>query len=125
MRTLRWSARISNRSWAESFRAAFRERAGRQHRTPELRSLAYHRVLAPRLRRPTIDAAQRKLGRWRQDGRVDPRHAEASEEIFAMPMAEIRQAITADDERGRDLRQNSSLAGLLSEPERRKILEKV
>ena len=42
-----------------------------------------------------------------------------------MPMAEIRQAITADDERGRDLRQNSSLAGLLSEPERRKILEKV
>lgn len=95
------------------------------HRTPELRSLAYHRAIAPRLRRPMIDDAQRKLRRWRDGGRVDPRHAEAWEEVFAMPMAEIRKAITADDERGRELRQNSPLAGLLSEPERRKILEKV
>lgn len=95
------------------------------HRTPELRSLAYHRVLAPRLRRPMIDTAQRKLRRWQEDGRIDPRHAQAWEEIFAMPMAEIRKAITADDQHGRDLRQNSPLAGLLSEPERRKILEKI
>lgn len=95
------------------------------HRSAELRSLAYHRAIAPRLRRPTIDEAQRKLRRWKEDGRVDPRHAGAWEEVFAMPMSEIRKAITADDERGRDLRQNSPLAGLLSEPERRKILEKV
>jgi hypothetical protein len=95
------------------------------HRAPELRSLAYHRVLAPRLRRPMIDEAQRKLQRWQEDGRIDPRHAQAWEEVFAMPMDEIRKAITADDERGRDLRQNSPLAGLLSEPERRKILEKI
>jgi len=72
-----------------------------------------------------IDDAQRKLKRWRDGGKVNPRHAETWEEVFAMPMAEIRKAITADDERGRDLRQNSPLAGLLSEPERRKILEKV
>lgn len=95
------------------------------HRTPELRSLAYHRVLAPRLRRPMIDAAQRKLRRWQEDGRIDSRHAQAWEEIFEKPMAEIRKAITTDDQHGRDLRQNSPLAGLLSEPERRKILEKV
>lgn len=95
------------------------------HRTPELRSLAYHRALAPRLRRPMIDAAQRKLRRWKEDGRVDPRYAQAWEDVFAMPMAEIRKTITVDNERGRDLRQNSPLAGLLSEPERRKILEKV
>jgi hypothetical protein len=95
------------------------------HRAPELRSLAYHRALAPRLRRPMIDAAQRKLRRWKEDGKVDPRYVRAWEDIFAMPMAEIRKAITADDERGRDLRQNSPLAGLLSEPERRKILEAV
>lgn len=95
------------------------------HRTPELRSLAYHRAIAPQLRRPTIDEAQRKLRRWREDGRVDPRYAQLWEDVFAMPMAEIRKAITADDERGRDLRQNSPLAGLLSEPERRKILDTV
>jgi hypothetical protein len=72
-----------------------------------------------------IDEAQRKLRRWRDEGRIDSRYAQRWEDIFAMPMAEIRKAITADDERGRDLRQNSPLAGLLSEPERRKILETV
>jgi hypothetical protein len=95
------------------------------HRAPELRSLAYHRALAPRLRRPMIDEAQRKLRRWKEDGKLDPRYAQLWEDVFAMPMADIRRAITADDERGRDLRQNSPLAGLLSEPERRKILETV
>jgi hypothetical protein len=95
----------------------------RPHRTPELRSLAYHRALAPRLRRPAVEEAQRKLRRWRDEGKIDPRHAEAWEEVFVLPMAKIREAITADDQRGRDLRQNSPLAGLLSEPERRKILE--
>jgi hypothetical protein len=96
-----------------------------RHRSAELRSLAYHRAVARRLRRPTIDEAQRKLARWVRSGRIDPRHAESWEEVFALPMAEIRKVIGADDQRGRDLRQNSPLAGLLSEPERRKILEEV
>lgn len=95
------------------------------HRLPELRSLAYHRAIAPRLRRPMIDEAERKLRRWQEEGRIDPRNARAWEEVFAMPMDQIRKAIVADDERGRDLRQNSPLAGLLSEPERRRIFEKV
>jgi hypothetical protein len=95
------------------------------HRDPERRSLAYHRAIAPRLRRPTVEEARRRLRRWREDGRIDPRHAQAWEEVLALPMARIREAIAADDERGRDLRQNSPLAGLLSEPERRRILEAV
>jgi hypothetical protein len=97
--------------------------SSKPHRTAELRGLAYHRALAPRLRRQAVEEAQRKLRRWRDEGKVDPRHAEAWEEVFALPMTKIREAITTDDERGRDLRQNSPLAGLLSEPERRKILE--
>ena len=105
-------------------RAASRRRSD-SHRAPELRSLAYHRAIAPRLRRATIHEAQRKLERWAEEGKVDPRYAQLWEDVFAMPMTEIRKAITADDECGRDLRQNSPLAGLLSEPERRKILEKV
>jgi hypothetical protein len=120
---------IEARSRAERMRpratvARSRDRSG-PHRPPELRSLAYHRALAPRLRRPMIDEAQRKLGRWKEDGRLDPRYARLWEDVFAMSMADIRKAITADDERGRDLRQNSPLAGLLSEPERRKILEMI
>jgi hypothetical protein len=95
------------------------------HRRQELRSLAYHRALAPQLSRPMVDEAQRKLGRWRSDGRIAPRYAEAWDSLFAMPMAEIRRVISADDARGRDLRQSSPLGGMLSEPERRKILEMV
>ncbi len=72
-----------------------------------------------------VDEAQRKLARWMRDGRIDPHYAEAWESVFAMPVTEIRKVIAADDVRGRDLRQNSPLAGLLSEPERRRILEMV
>lgn len=93
------------------------------HLTSELRGLAYHQALAPRLRRSMVDEAQRKLRRWQQEGKVDPRRAEAWEEVFALPMPALREAITADDQRGRDLRQSSPLAGLLSEPERRKALQ--
>lgn len=101
------------------------QRSSDPHRGPELRSLAYHRALAPRLRRPMVNEARRKLGRWTTEGRIHPRYAQLWEEVFALPMPEIRKVMTADDERGRDLRQNSPFAGLLSEPERRKILERV
>jgi hypothetical protein len=96
-----------------------------RHRTSELRALAYHRALAPRLRRPMINDAMRRLERWRREGRIDHRHALEWERLFEKPMAEIRKAISKDDEAGNDLRQNSPLAGLLSEPERRKIHEAV
>lgn len=95
------------------------------HRRQELRSLVYHRALAPQLSRQMVDEAQRKLAQWKRDGRIDPRYAEAWDSVFAMPMANIRKVIGSDDPRGRDLRQNSPLAGLLSEPERRRILEAI
>lgn len=118
---------VEARRRAERERPRISDLHGRSdaHRAPELRSLAYHRVLAPRLRRPMVEEAQRKLGRWLEEGKIDPRYARSWEEVFALPMSEIRKAITADDEQGRDLRQNSPLAGLLSEPERRKLLELV
>jgi hypothetical protein len=96
-----------------------------RHRISDLRGLAYHRVIGPRLRRPMIEEAERKVARWEEDGKMDGRHADAWREVFNLPMKEIRKVIGADDPRGRDLRQNSPLAGLISEPERRKILESV
>jgi hypothetical protein len=96
-----------------------------RHRLSELRGLAYHRALAPRLGRTMIDRARVKLDGWERDGRVDHSHASAWRELLDRPLVEIRAAIGADDARGRDLRQNSPLAGLISEPERRKILESV
>lgn len=95
------------------------------HRVAELRSLAYHRALAPRLRRLTIEEARARLRRWRDEERIDPRYSLAWEEVLVLPMEEIRRVIAADDQRGRDLRQNSPFAGMLSEPERRKILASV
>lgn len=95
------------------------------HRAAELRSLAYHRVVASRLRVPIVDQARRKLLRWRDEGKIDPRYADAWEEVLTLPIEGICEAITADDERGRDLRQNSPFAGVLSEQERRKIMAAV
>jgi hypothetical protein len=120
---------VEARRRAEQMRPPVAAEASRQraepHRAPELRGLAYHRALAPRLRRPMIEEAERKLRRWEEEGRADPRHAQSWREVFALPMPEIRTVVAADDERGRDLRQNSPLAGMLSEPERRKIIETV
>ena len=71
---------------------------------------------------PMIEQAERKLTRWGKSGKVDQRYADAWREVFSRPMTEIRKIISAPDPRGRDLRQNSPLASLISEPERRKIL---
>jgi hypothetical protein len=95
------------------------------HRRAERRALAYHRALRPRLRRSTIDAARHRLWQWQAEGKIDPRYAERWEEVLSRPVAEVRKMIGEDSEDGRDLRQNSPFAGMLSEAERRAILEHV
>jgi hypothetical protein len=115
------AARIAHRNLvtAEELESADR------HRLSDLRGLAYHRAIAPQLRRQAIEEALRKVERWQGDGRMDPRHADAWRQLGRKPLKEIRRIIGTDDSLGRDLRQNSPLAGLLSEAERRKILETV
>lgn len=95
---------------------------GAGHRKAETRSLAYHRALAKRLRRPMVDEAAQKIWQWRRDGRIDPRYADEWEQILQMPIAQIRAVISEDCQRANDLRQNSPFAGMLSEPERRRIV---
>jgi hypothetical protein len=91
------------------------------HDRAERRSLAYHRALARRLRRPMVDDALRQVWKWRDLGRIDPRYADQWEQILGRPLAEIRSVLGEDTPRGRDLRQNSPFAGMLSEAERRRI----
>lgn len=95
------------------------------HRGAELRSLAYHRALARRLRRTMADDALRLIWQWRADGKIDEHHADQWERVLERPLDEIRRVISSDDQRGRDLRQNSPFAGMLSEPERRRILTEI
>ncbi len=85
-------------------------------------SLAYHRALASRLRKANVAEARHRINRWAADGRLDPRWAEAWQQILNGKLDEIRLAISADSQEAQDLRQNSPFAGMLSEPERQKIL---
>ncbi len=95
------------------------------HRRAELRSLAYHRALARRLRRSMVDEARQVVWKWRAQGHIDPRYADEWETLLERPLPEIRTTIAEDSPKMRDLRQNSPFAGMLSEPERRRILSTV
>ena len=97
----------------------------RTHRTPELHGLAYHRLVAERLNAPIVDDAKRRLGRWRENGRIHPHWAEEWERILKMPVPRIAKAISADSKRARELRQTSPFAGLLTQQERRRLARAV
>lgn len=93
------------------------------HGPVDRRGLAYHRALASHLSRRMINEALHRVWKWHAEGKLDPRYAAEWEQVLRRPLAEVRDAITEDSARGRDLRQNSPFAGMLSEPERRRILE--
>jgi len=92
------------------------------HRAPQVRGLAYHRVLARRLTKRMIADARQVLADWELEGRIDPTYATAWRELLAKPAPELRRALAADTPEMADLRQNSPFAGMLSEPERRAAL---
>lgn len=95
------------------------------HRGAELQALAYHRVVADRLDRRLISDARIRLRAWRQSDLIDPRYADAWDEVLARPLADVAKLLRADTQHARDLRQSSPFAGALSEPERRRVLEAV
>jgi hypothetical protein len=95
------------------------------HDRARARGLAYHRVIARRLRRPMVQEARHTLLRWREQGRIDPRYAEQWDELLERPIPEIRRALISEDQVGDNLRQNSPFAGMLSEPERQRTLQLV
>ncbi len=95
------------------------------HDRTRARSLAYHDAIARRLRKPMVDEARHVLFRWRDQGRIDPRYADRWERVLDRPIPEIRRALVDETPDGHDLRQNSPFAGMLSEPERRRIVREV
>ncbi|MHB8533539.1 MAG: MerR family transcriptional regulator [Solirubrobacteraceae bacterium] len=101
-------------------RETARSRSQSGHERPRERSLAYHRALARRLRRPMVQEARHTLLRWREQGRMDSRYADEWQRVLALPLSEIRKALVREDQTSDDLRQNSPFAGMLSEAERRR-----
>lgn len=95
------------------------------HDRAERRNRAYHAAIARQLRKSTVTRALHQVWRWQEEGTIDPRYAEAWEDVLRRPLAEVKRVLTDDSQRARDLRQNSPFAGSLTEPERRKILEKI
>jgi hypothetical protein len=93
------------------------------HRRAQRRSLAYHRIVARRLGRSTADEALYTVRKWRNQGRLQPAYADRWEALLQRPLAEIRDAITEDSPDADDLRQTSPFAGVLSEPERHRLIE--
>jgi hypothetical protein len=69
-----------------------------------------------------VEDARQRLAMWVDDGKIDPSYAQQWAELLEAPLAQIAQAISRNDERARDLRQNSPFAGALSEPERLRVL---
>jgi hypothetical protein len=97
----------------------------RGHERVRARSLAYHRAVAQRLRKPMVQEVRHVLFRWRAQGRIDERYAERWEQLLNQPLPEIRRALVDESQDYDDLRQNSPFAGFLSEPERRRIVREV
>lgn len=93
------------------------------HRLAELRGLAYHRAVARRLDPRAVADARVRLRRWREEGKIDERYATQWEQLLSRPIPRIVELIREDSPSSRDLHQNSPLTGLLSEAERRRVLE--
>jgi excisionase family DNA binding protein len=100
-------------------------RRPRGHRTAELQSLAYHRVIAQRLDDRLIANANRKLTRWRSSNRIHPRWADEWQRLLEKSPSHIARAISADTTKARELRQTSPFAGLLNAQERRLLTRSV
>ena len=97
-------------------------RAATGHHRPELRSLAYHRLVAQRLDDRLVADARRRLRRWEERGRIHPRWARQWRTLLEQPTETIANVLAADTERSRALRQSSPFAGALTEHERRAVL---
>lgn len=95
------------------------------HDRARARTLAYHQEIARRLRIAMVAEARHVLLRWRAEGRIADYYADRWAETLDRPIREIRQALVDTSPEADDLRQTSPFAGLLSEPERRRILDEV
>lgn len=93
------------------------------HRRAELRGLAYHRAVAERLDAGLVADARARLHDWLEEGKIDERHAAQWERVLSQPIPTIARTISGDWHSSRSLRQSSPLTGVLSEPERRRVLE--
>lgn len=96
------------------------------HRTAELRSLAFHRLVAERLDRELLEKARERVEAWLDEhGPVPAPSARAWRQLLKRPAADISAALISDTEEMRDLRQNTPFAGALAPAERWRIIREI
>ncbi len=96
------------------------------HRIPELRSIAFHRLVAERLDEELLATARDRVDGWISGGSpVAPLWAERWREVLSRPLPEIARLLTEDSERMRDLRQVTPFAGAVEPQERWRIIREV
>ena len=95
------------------------------HRKAELRSLAYHRAVARRLNKRILGDAQHRLVRWEREGRIHPTWAAEWHRVLAKSEPQIARVLSSDSVHSRALRQSSPFAGVLTEHERRRVIDGV
>jgi hypothetical protein len=96
------------------------------HRRIEERSLRLHRAVADKLRSDSavLAKARERVERWRLDGPVHPRYAEAWRRVLSLSPEEISERLVDPGETMCALRQCSPFAGALAPPERWQILRR-
>lgn len=114
------AAALRARATVPPLRARARRAGG--HRHAEQCSLAYHQLVARRLDDVLVADALIRLRRWRDEGRIHPRYADAWQRLLTGPRARLLRTLRADDEQAAALRQSSPFAGALDERERRALL---
>ena len=102
-----------------------RDRGDGGHDRARARSLVYHHAVAARLSLSIVEEARHVLLRWREQGRIDERYADRWEQLLERSLPEIRRALVEESQEADDLRQSSPFAGVLSEPERLRIVREV
>lgn len=116
---------VAARQAAERMSVDAPDRGADLHDRSSARALAYHRAIANKLTRAMADQALHRVWEWQSQDRIAPEYARGWEDLLRSPVKEIRRRISSDDQQAADLRQNSPFAGMLSEPERRRILAEI
>ncbi len=96
------------------------------HHTADRRSLAVGRLVASRLDDEVLERARARVQAWLDEGGPVPAlWAQRWADVLDDGPAAVARVLTSDDERSRDLRQNSPFAGALTPPEWRQIVRTV
>jgi hypothetical protein len=90
------------------------------HRRAEARSLAYHRLIAERLRsgEVSLERARQRIRSWLADGATAEHYARAWRRALDAPLSEVCALLESESEEAAALRQVSPFAGYLGARER-------